>query len=351
MPYISSSAISTALNQSIQQMQTQLAQKEAELSTGQVADVGLALGANTGQYVSLTRQLSEMQTITTTNNVVATRLSATNSAMTDMLSTAQNILNTLASDQNDTTSGQVIQQQAASALQSLTSDLNTSVAGEYVFGGTNSGVQPMANYVQSPTSPAQQGVANAFLAAFGTSQSGSGAANISAGAMQDFLNSQFASQFTGAAWTSDWSSASSQPISSRITTSETINTSVTANEPAMQNLAMAYTMLSDLGLGNLSQETAQSVISTATQTLSTAIDQLTNLQAGVGTMQSQVTNANNQMSLQINVLTTQSNNLVSVNSYQATTQLNDLQTEIETAYSLTNQLHGLSLVNYLSSSA
>ena len=346
-PYISSASISTALRQSILQMQTQLTQAQTEVSTGQVADIGLSLGANMGQYVSLTQQLSSLQTITTTNNVVATRLSATDSAMTDIVSTAQSFLNNLVADQNDTTSGQVMQQQAASSLQSLTSDLNTTVDQQYVFAGINSDVKPIADYVQTPPSAAQQAVANAFSAAFGTSQSGTGSANISAADMQSFLGTQFAGLFTGSAWTSNWSSASSQPIRSRVTPSELVNTSVTANEPAMQKLAMAYTMVSDLGLSNLSQGAAQAVISTATQTVTSAISELTDLQASVGTMQSQVTNANNQMSVQTNVLTTQINNLDTVDPYEASTRVNDLTTQIETAYSLTEQLHGLSLVNYL----
>jgi flagellar hook-associated protein 3 FlgL len=279
--------------------------------------------------------------------VVATRLSATDSAMTDMLSTAQSFLNNLVADQNGTTSGQVMQQQAASSLQSLTSDLNTTVDQQYVFAGINSDVKPIADYAQTPPSAAQQAVANAFSAAFGTSQSGTGATNISATDMQSFLGTQFAGLFTGSAWTSNWSSASSQSTRSRITPSELVNTSVTANEPAMQKLAMAYTMVSDLGLSNLSQGAAQAVISTATQTVTSAISELTDLQASVGTMQSQVINANNQMSVQTNVLTTQINNLDTVDHYEASTRVNELTTQIETAYSLTEQLHGLSLVNYL----
>lgn len=346
-PYISSSAISAALRQSILQMQTQLTQAQTEVTTGQAADVGLSLGANTGQYVSLNQQLSSLQTITNTNNVVATRLSATNSAMTDILSTAQSFLNNLVADQNGTMSGQVMQQQAASSLQSLTSDLNTNVDQQYVFSGINTDVKPIADYVQNPPGAAQQAVANAFSAAFGTSQSGSGTSSINASDMQNFLNTQFANLFSGSSWTGNWSSASSQPIRSRISTSELVDTSVTANEPAMQKLTMAYTMVSDLGLGNLSQGAAQAVISTATQTVSAAIAQLTDLQASVGTMQSQVTNANSQMSVQTNVLTTQINNLDAVDPYEASTRVNDLTTQIETAYSLTAQIQKLSLVNYL----
>ena len=342
--YISSSAISNALRQSILQMQIQLTRAQTEVSTGKVADIGLTLGAGTGQYVSLTQQLSGLQTITDTNNLVATRLSATNSAMTDILTTAQGFLNNLVAGQSGTTDPQLMQQQAMSSLQSLTSDLNTTADQQYVFSGINSDVKPIADYSQGA---AQQAVANAFSTAFGTTQTGSGAASISSADMQTFLGAQFSNLFTGSAWTSDWSSASSQPIRSRITASELVDTSVSANDSAMQKLAMAYTMVGDLGLSNLSQAAQQTVMSNATRTITAAITQLTNLQAGVGNMQSQVTNANNQMSVQTNVLTTQINNLDTVDPYEASTKVNNLTTQIETAYSLTEQLHGLSLVNYL----
>ena len=48
------------------------------------------------------------------------------------------------------------------------------------------------------------------------------------------------------------------------------------------------------------------------------------------------------MSVQMNVLSTQIGNLEDVNPYQASTQVTDLQTQIETAYELTSQLSQLS---------
>jgi len=49
----------------------------------------------------------------------------------------------------------------------------------------------------------------------------------------------------------------------------------------------------------------------------------------------------------MSILTTQISNLEDVNPYEASTQVTNLQTQIETAYSLTAQLQKLSLVNYL----
>jgi hypothetical protein len=48
-----------------------------------------------------------------------------------------------------------------------------------------------------------------------------------------------------------------------------------------------------------------------------------------------------------NILSTQISNLENVNTYEVSTQITDLQSQIETSYSLTSQLQQLSLVKYL----
>jgi flagellar hook-associated protein 3 FlgL len=130
-------------------------------------------------------------------------------------------------------------------------------------------------------------------------------------------------------------------------TEPTASTSVSANNPAFQQLAQAYTMVANLGTQNLSSSAYQAVSSTAQSLLTSAISNLTDLQANVGMVQSDVTNANNQMSVQSNILSTQISNLESVNTYEVSTRITDLQTQIETSYALTSQLAQLSLVKFL----
>lgn len=57
--------------------------------------------------------------------------------------------------------------------------------------------------------------------------------------------------------------------------------------------------------------------------------------------------ADSAINLQQNVLTTQLNNLESVNAYDVATQVSNLSTQLQTAYSLTAQIQKLSLVNFL----
>jgi flagellar hook-associated protein 3 FlgL len=354
--YISTQAVTGAMRQSILNLQTQLAKAEKEQASGQLADVGLSLGAETGQTVSLRNQQSQLQAITDANSVVSTRLSTTVQSLTSIQQSAQSFLNNLTTDQANQTSPQVIQQQAGDGLQALIAGLNTSLGGQYIFAGVNTDVKPVANYSTNPPSNSKQAVDNAFSAAFGMSQTDPNAVNITPAQMQSFLSGPFAQLFqSGAAsasgpsnnW-SDWSSASDKVISSRISTSQLADTSVSANQPAMQKLAMAYTMVSDLGIQNLNPATQQVVLQAAVQSAGVGVQDLTTVQANIGTTQQRITSSNDQMSVQINILVAQDGNLENVNPYETATRVNNLTTQIETAYQLTAQLQSLSLAKYLS---
>src|SRR5579875_833289 len=344
--YISTQSLSSAMRQSILQMQSQLASAENELSTGNYADIGQTLGAQAGENISLQNQISYLQTLTNTNNIVSTRLSTTQNALASLQANAQSLLNSLIENNGVTSNANAIQATGVSDLQNLISTLNTSVNGDYIFGGTNTGQQPITDYYGTPA-PNKSAVDNAFLAAFGMTQTSAGVSTISGASMQSFLDNQFAPLFQGTNWMADWSSASNQTLTNQISETETVSTSVSANNAAFQNLAQAYTMLADLGTQNLSSSAYQAVSSTAQGLLTSAISSLTNLQTNVGVVQSSISRATNQMSLQMNVLSTQVNNLESVNPYEVSTQISDLQTQIEISYSLTAQLQQLSLVKYL----
>ncbi|QXX74697.1 flagellar hook-associated family protein [Methylovirgula sp. HY1] len=344
--YISTYSLSNTLQQFVLTAQSNLATAQQEVSTGVYADVGLQLGAATGQDFSLRADNSLMQTLSSTNTVASTRLSTTQSLLGNIQTTAQDFLNSLLSS-TGTTSANALQGIAQANLQSLTSQLNTSISGQYVFGGINSGTIPITDYYASTSSPNQAAVNSAFTAAFGFSQSSASVSSITGTQMQSFLSTQFPTLFQGSNWTSDWSAASSTTITSQISQTQTASTSVSANQSAFQDLAQAYTMVANLGTQNLSSGALNAVTTTATSLVQKAINGLVNTQADVGIVQSNISTSNNQMSVQMNILTTQINNLESVDPYQVATQVTDLQTQIETAYSLTAQLHKLSLVNYI----
>lgn len=343
--YISSYSISSALRQSVLNAQKNLATAEQEVSTGTYANVGLQLGESTSQDLSLRSEESMLESITATNGVVSTRLSSTQTILGNLQKNAQDFLNSLISS-TGTSSANSLQAAAQVNLQSLVSSLNTSFSGQYIFGGINSGTQPITDYYASG-SPNQTAVDSAFSSTFGFSQSSASVSSITGSQMQSFLDTQFPALFQGSNWTSDWSSASDTAISSQISDSQTADTSVSANRSAFQDLAQAYAMVANLGTQNLSADALNAVTTTATALVQKAITGLTSTQVSVGLVQSNVSSATDQMSVQMSILTTQINNLEDVDPYEASTQVTNLQTQIETAYSLTAQLQKLSLVNYL----
>src|SRR6202035_632843 len=186
-----------------------------------------------------------------------------------------------------------LQSMGQSALQALISGANTTSGDQYVFGGINSAATPMADYYSTPTSAAKTAVDDAFQTTFGVLPSDPAAADISASDMQSFLSGPFAALFQGASWSADWSSASSDNTSAAIAPGQTVTASTNANQAGFQQLAQAYTMLSEFGGAALSSDAQQAVATTAASLVSQGVDSMINIQATLGSSKSAVTAANN----------------------------------------------------------
>lgn len=344
--YVSTQGVANATRRSILQMQSELATLQKEISTGRAADVGLTLGPRTGQTVALRRDSASLQTLMDSNAVADLRLSTTQGTLGNIASDAQGFLGVLVAAKGDPTGAAATAQRASERLASLTGMLNTSQNGEFLFAGINTGAKPFADY-SANGSAAKQAVANAFQTHFGFAQGDPAAANITAADMQDFLDNDLAPLFADPAWRANWSSASDQPVTSRISTAETVTTGATANDPPLRKLAMAYTMVSDLGLASLSQAAYAAVINKAADLVGGAIDGVTSTQAQLGYSQQAVTDANSRMSEQKDTLETHIGTLEGIDPYEASTRINSLLTQIETSYALTARIQKLSLLDYL----
>ncbi|MBV9290680.1 MAG: flagellar hook-associated family protein [Hyphomicrobiales bacterium] len=344
---VSSFYLANSLILPVTQAQAQLATAVAEESTGQYANLGLQLGDQSGFELSLKEQVQQLEALTAGNSLVSTNLATTQDALKSIASTAQFTVGDLASWTPGYDSGAALQTMGQSALQGLIASANTTSGDVYVFGGINSSVAPLADYYSSPTSSAKSAVDQAFQTAFGVLPSDPTAASITASQMQSFLSGPFAALFSGASWTSLWSSASSTNTSSEIAPGQTATTSMNANDPSFQDLARAYTMLSEFGGSQLSLSAQQAVASAATSLITQGQRSLTNAQAALGASQSAVTDANSNMSSQLTILQQQINSLDDVNQEATAAQITSLTNQIQMAYELTSRLHQLNLAQYL----
>ena len=345
---VSTSTLSSILQNTVTRLQSQLSTVSTESSTGLLADIGQTLGAQSGQDISMHAQMADLSAIASSNAIVGAQLDTASNALTSLQTSAQSVLTQLigaGSSSSGSTGARGLQQAATAALGAFASTMNSEVGGNYVFGGINSGVAPIAAYASGGA--AETAVDNAFQATFGMSIASSSVNTISGSAMTSFLTNQFAALFTGSNWTSSWSSASDTAQTSRIGVNQTATTSVSANQSAFQDMAQALTMVSALGGLNLSSDAYSALIGQARSVISSANNGLIETGASVGTMQNQVTQANSAIALQRSVLTKRINSEETANSYDVATQVSNLSTQLQTAYSLTAQIAKLSLVNFL----
>jgi flagellar hook-associated protein 3 FlgL len=214
--FVSSQFLANSLVLPVMQAQSSLATAMTEESTGQYANLGLELGEQSGYELSLKEQVGLLQTLTANNSLVSTSLSTAQSALSAISSSAQTTLNDLTTWTPGANSGASLHNIGQSALQPLIASTNATSGDQYVFGGINSAVAPMADYYSTPASAAKTALDNAFQTAFGVLPSDPAAANISASAIQSFLSGPFAALFQDPSWSSDWSSASSANTSAEI---------------------------------------------------------------------------------------------------------------------------------------
>ena len=343
--YVSTQTLSTATRRSVMQMQTELAQLQKEVTTGRKADVGLALGERTGRTVALRSERESLQTLIDTNAIASLRLSTTQQMLDGISADAQSFLGILVDAKSDAGSAAVTRDRASEKLSSFVAKLNSTLSGEFLFAGINTNEKPVDEY--EPASPAKLAVANAFMARFGIAQTDPAVSNISAADMQNFLDNQFAALFADPAWSTNWSSASDQTTEIRISTSETVPSGALAGDSAMRKIAMVYTMVSDLGLPQLSSGAYSALIETATGLLGSAIQGITTTQARLGYSEQAVADAKGRMSIQKDVIDIHIGELEGVDPYEASTRISNLLTQIETAYALTGRMQQLSLLDYI----
>ena len=345
MTYISSQSIQSSIRQSVLQAQAGLAQAQTEAASGTQTDIGVFLGAATGKSVSIKNEIDGLQGYTATNVVASTRLDTTATTLTSMVSAAQAISASLVTASSTGASIAGLQTIGQSTLQALLAGLNTSVNGQYAFGGINSGVEPATTY--AATSSAKQSVDTAFSSTFGFSQTSANAATISGSAMTSFLNGSFDEQFSAANWSANWSKASDTTISSKIAPSQSTTTSVSANADAFRQIAEAYTMLGEFTGSNMSADAQAAVVSKATTLVNSGLAALNAVQTGVGTSQAAITAANTGLSAQTTVLTNQVSDMTSVDPLALSTRVTSLQNQLQASYELTSRLQSLSLTNYI----
>lgn len=341
--FVSSAAVSQAMRYSMARAQSELTKAQKEMTTGVVADVGLALGARAGQSVSLARDLDRLKGIVDTNGLITARLTATQNSLTQIATAANGFLSTLTT--NATPS--VVLNEARSTLDALTSALNTSYNGEHLFAGVNTDVQPINDFFAAG-SPNKAAFDAGFQSFFGFTQNDAAAASITADQMNDFVDTVLVPQFLGSGWQGTWSNAADDGITSRIALNETAVTSVSANQTGLRRLAMSAAAVAAIFDSNVGEAGRKALVDRTLGEVGIAMSEVANIKANTGTIENRVKNASDRIGMQSDLFEESLLKLEGVDPYEASTRVTMLLQQIETSYALTARIQQLSLVNFLS---
>lgn len=337
--FISTASLFATPRNAVGRMQVELAQLSKEISTGRMADVGLNLGAASGQSVRLHIDTAAFEALIDSNGALAGRLSQSQAALDQIRGSADSFLAQLVASRD---SAVPVELQGGAALAGFIDGANASDGRDYLFGGINSAVAPLSAMDAGP----RAAIDAAFLAKFGVTQDDPLAADINAVDMQDFLDNEFAAIFADPDWGTTWSVASDQVTRNRISPTETVATSVSANQPAMRKLAMVYSMVAELGTDELGAETRKAVIDKAIGLVGEAITGVTVLQQDLGSVQNRVKAATERLTVQGDILETRIGTLEGVDPVEAKVRIDTLTTQIEMSYALTVRFLQMSILNY-----
>jgi flagellar hook-associated protein 3 FlgL len=343
--FISTNSISTALRMSSMKSQVALSKATKEATTGRLADVGLSLGALAGRNVVLRAELVDIDKLIDTNALIGGHLDVAQQRVSELIETAEAFQKDLLAARNSADGGKIISQPGGVNLLGLTSTLNVTMDGQYLFGGINTDVAPMTEYADGSAN--KTAIDAAFLAAFGFAQDSPAVSSITAADMKNFLDTTFKAEFDDPAWGANWSSATDQTMRSRISTTQTIESSASANDIAFRKLAMAYTMLSGIGIENMNQAAFQAVVDTAIVNVGNAVSDLAAVGAKLGTAQQQVTSATSRMHVQSDIITQQVTAMEEVDPMEADVRITSLTNQIEKSQAITVRIQSLNILNYL----
>lgn len=345
--YISTLAWTSPARAALPKLQSDISKATTEIATGRQADVGLALGVATGESVALHLARGAIVSQKQGNALASSLLGHSQVALSQISDDANRFLKDILAGQAGNSSGAILEDQAKSALDAFTAHLNATDGQRYLFAGINSAVKPMADYATGPKAAVDAAFAGAFGLDPADPQGDPEVADISAADMSSFLDGAFADLFADPAWGATWSSASDEALTSRISDTARVSVTTTANTTAMRNLAMAFTMVSELGTANLSEATRKVVLDRAATVAGAAVSGVVSLSAQLGVSKSRVDAADEALAKVSDLVDQRINVLEGVDPAEAKTRLDTMTTQLQMSYATTAKVMQLSILNYI----
>jgi flagellar hook-associated protein 3 FlgL len=328
-------------------LQSELALRQKELSTGRKADVGLEAGSEIRRNISLKSSLSDIDALQRQNGIASARLGGAQSALGSIAKAAADFLSDGIPARDAPNARFLMGQAASNALTDMNRLLNTQIGGFPVFGGQSLEAAPMKDFSGPDGAPARAAIDTAFQGQFGFLPNDPQAANLSAADMKTFFDGSFSALFDGANWETLWSNASTDPMRAEISPGVMAETSSTTHLQGVKDLAKGYVALAYFKDRPVTDAAFKGLIDVSLNATGIARSGLTSAQAELGLAEERISNANTRLGEMEMVFSRSLNDLEATDPFDVAARINTLLTGIEATYAMTSRLQRLSLVNFL----
>lgn len=124
--------------------QVNLADLQQQLSSGSKSQDFAGLGGNKSeQFLLLENKIAKTDVYLDNNTIVGTRIDSTDTILGQVIDTAANLKNLISQRRNAASNTAAFPDSLTGAWQALVSQLNTSLEGRYIFGGTRTDTPPV----------------------------------------------------------------------------------------------------------------------------------------------------------------------------------------------------------------
>lgn len=341
----SSLAQAETMRLTLQKGRTALDKAQIEVGSGRHADIGLALGSRVAEVIDKRALMLEIEAIQQSNTVVRTRVEDSQSTLSALGDLANGLFSTITAARQAGADRSVLLQEAHSGMAQLLSLTGTASAGVHLFSGANVDVSPLDNYLAAPPSGGRSAVQGGFAAlAVGA---GGDASQISGADMQDYLDGAFATLFDDPSWGNLFSVADDHRLVSRISLSDSVNTSISVNEGAFRELFSAYAAIIDGDVIDLNIDAFQVMADHVGELAGSSAANFARLQSTLGLSEERLAKANERNVIVLAALEKGIGQSEQVDPYEAATRLTTVMNTLEASYAVMARLQNLTLLKYL----
>lgn len=326
----------TALTFSLQRsgvtLKKQLQDLSKELATQQVSDVRSVLGGNVAYIADIERDLKTVESYKIASREASQFTSAVQLALEKFQTTAGELADPLLSLSNtpSETLVSVNANEARNRLGGMISSLNSDLGGRTLF----SGIATKSGALRD---------ADTLLAALETEITGATTPADAISAAQAWFDDP--SGFEATIYTG--STTDLQPM--LIAEGEEVSVAVKANQSELKDAIrdVALAALADSAALSMNSLDRKEMLTTIGRTLRSGQDDLVALRAQVGTVEARLEAVNVRNSSRGAALEQAKRDFLSVDPFETATKIEDVRFRLESMYSVTARLAGLSLTGYL----